>query len=953
MTGRVRGALVLCGAMVALLPAATAGAADPAPVDPAKLIDVPSTCPGGATNSCSYATSVPVHCGDKDLDTLKHSAYMQTVNRDTNPQSGSDVCSFDSNRVKIFTPTTGPITNDKVPVCIGANEYWIVPPNMRGSIEIDAWGGAGGDVLDTKTGHSALGGYGGFAAFDGTNHGLHETPSVENPADPPVVNGDPYVLTPGDVLQITVGCKPATPTGTPNASGASSANGGGGATAVRWIGHVDMAKLLADPATMPQFENQTHRPDVDGNPKLISYAQAQKAAQTGGLLDAQNHIVLAIAGGGGGAARSGGGADGELGGGKASYNSIQGLGLGQGGYSANRDSRNGSGGSSANGQPSGLSISNGGNGATPGSGGALGGVGYAVGGEGGYGAEPGGGGGGGYGGGGSGSDSSGANKRLPSGGGGGGGSFSWGGDNTASAGLRSDGMVAIQWQPSVLGGTDCYFNCRAVWPVCTMTGPGGSAGGATPVYSLPDKATGVNGYAIGAAGGGTVLADGGLLRGGSGGYAGTQGTSALRADDLFGVEVGCPGTWAKTPNFGGGGGGSTAIMEVNATPPPAHVGLLNQGQLKALAGGGGGAGGEENGKGAQPGGNGGVIGTGTDNDSTYAPGGNGGPDPYGILSGTGGSSKKAGTGGDGYYAGKDRFGGNGGYGGGFDTAGNQGGRGGAGPDAPSDDGFGGAGQTNKLNGGYGGGSGGGGGGGYGGGGGGGQAGITGGGGGGGSWTSNFVQFVPDGTSEGGFFAMLPGIWSGLGLLVPFEAEFASRIIEALAWGSEIVAGQNKDLPGLLASPKSAPFAFGYVSVQWGRAGVQAARKPLRAALRDTAGPRLRAVRMSATRFRVGTGRTATAAGKKKGIPRGTIFGLRTSEPQNVRILIERKRGSRYTRVGTIRRANRPAGYDGVPFSGRIGSRRLAPGRYRASISATDHAGNRSKTTRRSFTVVRG
>ncbi len=935
MTVRVHRAMVLCGAMVALLPAAAAGAAEPAPVDPASLIDVPGTCPPGVVNGCNATTQVPVHCGDKDLDTLKHSAFMQNVNKETDPQSGSDVCSFDSNRIKIFQPTTTPITNEQSPVCSGANEYWIVPPNMRGNIKVDVWGGSGGDVLDTKTGRSALGGFGGFAEFDGEAHGSH---------------GTPYALTPGDVLQITVGCKPAIPTGTPNSSGASVANGGGGATAVRWIGHFDMAGLLANPETQPAYDNDNPRVGLDPGTKLPSYADVQAQAQNDGLLDAQKHIVLAIAGGGGGAAPNGAGADGEIGGGNGSYNSVQGLGLGQGGYSANRGTRNGAGGSSANGQPSGLAMSNGGTGATPGSGGALGGVGYATGGEGGYGAQPGGGGGGGYGGGGSGSDSSGANKRLPAGGGGGGGSYSWGGDNTQSAGLRSDGMVAIQWSPSTLGGKDCVFSCRAVWPVCTSDS--GKAGGATPAYGIPSDATGLNGYAIGAAGGGTVTRMGSLVRGGTGGYAGTQGTDSLKADDSFAVLVGCPGTWSKTSHLAGGGGGSTAITLVNAAEgkKPAAAGPVNSGQTKALAGGGGGAGGENDSEGPEPGGNGGVVGSGVKDSAASAAGGAGGPDGDGILSGTGGNK----TGGTGYYSGGDDFGGSGAYGGGHDLDGNYGGAGGAGAAGTGTDGTGGAGQTNKTNGGFGGGSGGGGGGGYGGGGGGGQKGVSGGGGGGGSWTSNFVQMVPSSDDEGGFFGMLPGVWKGLSILLPGEFEFASRIIEAFVWGSETVRKNNGDLAEALESPKSAPFAFGYVSIQWGKAGFQAARKPVREAFRDKAPPRLRAVRMSATRFRVGARRTATAAkaGKKR-IPRGTVFGLRASEPQNVRILIERRSGRRYLRVGTIRRANRSAGYDGIPFSGRLGSRKLAPGTYRASISATDHAGNRSNSARLSFTVVRG
>lgn len=919
MTVRVRRAMVLCGAMVALLPAAAAFAAEPGPVDPASLIDVPSTCPPDTVNGCTFDNSIPVHCGDKDLDTLRRSQFMQTVNKDANPQSGADVCSFDSNRIKMFSVATGPVKN-AIPQCARLNEYWIVPPNMRGAITIGAWGGAGGDVLDAKGKGTSLGGFGGFAEFDGKAHGS---------------NGTPLALTPGDVLQITVGCKPD-PTGTPNASGASAGNGGGGATAVRWIGHFDMAALLQHPDDPPAYDNADPRPDLDGHPKLPSYAQAQEQAQKAGLVDAQGHIILVLAGGGGGAGRMEAGGDGELGGGSASYN--EGTGLGAGGAPGNTNRATPGSGGRGGGGIAGESFSNGGVGGDLGS--APGAWGYASGGGGGFGAWPGGGGGGGFGGGGAGGS---PNASSDPGGGGGGGSYSWGGDNTGSAGLKGDGMVAIQWLPSTLGGKDCVFNCRAIWPVCSTRG--NSAGGATPVYSLPGDATGANGYAIGASGGGVPNDEGTPTQGGAGGYAATQGTNSLRAGDLFSVIVGCPGAWAKTPGRGGGGGGSTAITQVDATPPPAQAGHLDQGLLKALAGGGGGATGFAGGR-TEPGGNGGVIGTGASNTTTSAPGAAGGPEATGSTAGLGGNTDLRGTGGQGFLPGGDGLGGNGGDGGGWDLPGDNGGRAGVGPDADGQDGNGGSGKTD-------GGPGGGGGAGYGGGGG----GTVGGGGGGGSWTSNFVQFVPTSTTEGGFFGMLPGIWKGLSLLIPPELEIETRIIEGIVQGIEIANDQNKEVAELLESPKSAPFAFGYASIQWGKAGFQGPSGDQPPAIRDAfkhkAPPRLAAVRASATRFRVASRRTAVSAKKAKRTPAGTIFGMRASEAHNVRILIERKRGKRYLRVGTIRRANRPQGVDGIPFSGRLGSRKLAPGAYRASISATDHAGNRSNSARLPFTVVRG
>jgi hypothetical protein len=46
------------------------------------------------------------------------------------------------------------------------------------------------------------------------------------------------------------------------------------------------------------------------------------------------------------------------------------------------------------------------------------------------------------------------------------------------------------------------------------------------------------------------------------------------------------------------------------------------------------------------------------------------------------------------------------------------------------------------------------------------------------------------------------------------------------------------------------------------------------------------------------------------------------------------------------------GVNKVPFSGRIGTKKLSPGRYRAVLRATDVAGNASKTKTLTFRIVR-
>jgi hypothetical protein len=86
--------------------------------------------------------------------------------------------------------------------------------------------------------------------------------------------------------------------------------------------------------------------------------------------------------------------------------------------------------------------------------------------------------------------------------------------------------------------------------------------------------------------------------------------------------------------------------------------------------------------------------------------------------------------------------------------------------------------------------------------------------------------------------------------------------------------------------------------------------------------------------------------------RGTTFRYRLSEPARVVFTVERRVGRRFARVGAFaQRAG--AGANARRFSGRIGGRKLRPGRYRAILGATDAAGNRSRAKRAAFKVVRG
>jgi hypothetical protein len=128
------------------------------------------------------------------------------------------------------------------------------------------------------------------------------------------------------------------------------------------------------------------------------------------------------------------------------------------------------------------------------------------------------------------------------------------------------------------------------------------------------------------------------------------------------------------------------------------------------------------------------------------------------------------------------------------------------------------------------------------------------------------------------------------------------------------------------------------------------------------------------RFRVGRAKTATsAAKKKKKAPLGTKFRIRLSEPAAYRISIQKltrgvkagkrcvkpskkhRRGKKCTiasGAGTLSRSGGRAGLNSVVFSGRVGKKALKPGSYRANVTATDAAGNRSKQKTVTFTVVK-
>ncbi len=137
-------------------------------------------------------------------------------------------------------------------------------------------------------------------------------------------------------------------------------------------------------------------------------------------------------------------------------------------------------------------------------------------------------------------------------------------------------------------------------------------------------------------------------------------------------------------------------------------------------------------------------------------------------------------------------------------------------------------------------------------------------------------------------------------------------------------------------------------------------------------PVLTSARLSHSRFRVTKHVTAISA--KARAPLGTSFHFTLSETAKVRIVLTRiaaglrsgkrclapsaklrrhhaKRCTRSLGAGTLTRANERAGADSIAFSGRVGTKALTPGSYRATLVAFA-GGLTSSPTALSFTVVR-
>lgn len=145
---------------------------------------------------------------------------------------------------------------------------------------------------------------------------------------------------------------------------------------------------------------------------------------------------------------------------------------------------------------------------------------------------------------------------------------------------------------------------------------------------------------------------------------------------------------------------------------------------------------------------------------------------------------------------------------------------------------------------------------------------------------------------------------------------------------------------------------------------------------DKTPPTLGALSIQPKRFAVAKTATAMSAGKRKHkhtAPLGAIVRYTLSEPAKVSFTVEqlaqgRKKGSACVKPtkklqhakrcvltkskGTLARTG-VSGADQLVFSGRLGTRKLAPGTYELVAQAADAAGNRSSINTIKFTIVSG
>jgi hypothetical protein len=118
-------------------------------------------------------------------------------------------------------------------------------------------------------------------------------------------------------------------------------------------------------------------------------------------------------------------------------------------------------------------------------------------------------------------------------------------------------------------------------------------------------------------------------------------------------------------------------------------------------------------------------------------------------------------------------------------------------------------------------------------------------------------------------------------------------------------------------------------------------------------PVVSGMRFTPPTFRVSARATAITAARRARA--GSILRFSLSRAASVKIVIQRRkkvgRSFRWVKAGQLTRRRGRAGANNVAFSGRIGRRALASGRYRATLTATGVNRYVSKAKRRSFVVV--
>jgi CSLREA domain-containing protein len=154
-------------------------------------------------------------------------------------------------------------------------------------------------------------------------------------------------------------------------------------------------------------------------------------------------------------------------------------------------------------------------------------------------------------------------------------------------------------------------------------------------------------------------------------------------------------------------------------------------------------------------------------------------------------------------------------------------------------------------------------------------------------------------------------------------------------------------------------------------GGEEATKPAAA---DVTAPTLTGAGMKPSKFKVdrkGAAETAAASkkGKSKGSPKGSSLNYTLSESASVLVTVEssgkknnkgkgKKKGAKASKKKKAAKKVKasftiasPAGATAHAFSGKIGKTTLKPGKYKATLVATDAAGNPSAAQTVSFTIV--